>query len=186
MTDSMFMFCHAYIEQGFRGGGRAYRKAYPRCKSDKSARVSAARLLAKPYVVAFLAPFHKRLADKAEISIERVLLELARMGYANMDDFSEWGPDGVTLRASKDLPPGLTACVAEVTETKTKDGGSIKFKLHDKPAALRDIAKYLGMFIERHEVSGPEGGPIEITQKERLMNRIDQMIANRVTHASQN
>ena len=42
--------------------------------------------------------------------------------------------------------------------------------------------------VQRVEHTGAAGAPIahEVTHKAKLMNRIDQMISNRVTHASQN
>lgn len=42
---------------------------------------------------------------------------------------------------------------------KTKDG--LKILTRDKDAALANIARYLGMIIEKKEVSGPDGGPIQ-------------------------
>lgn len=40
----------------------------------------------------------------------------------------------------------------------TRDG--IEVKTRDQDGALTNIAKYLGMFVEKHEHSGPNGGPI--------------------------
>lgn len=42
---------------------------------------------------------------------------------------------------------------------KTKDG--IKIKFHDKLSALDKIGRHLGMFVEKHELTGKDGGPIE-------------------------
>jgi phage terminase small subunit len=36
-----------------------------------------------------------------------------------------------------------------------------KLKVWDKNSALEKIAKHLGMFIDRHEHSGPGGAPIQ-------------------------
>lgn len=41
---------------------------------------------------------------------------------------------------------------------KTKDG--VQVLMRDQDKALENIAKYLGMFIERKEISGPDGSPI--------------------------
>lgn len=43
---------------------------------------------------------------------------------------------------------------------QTKDG--IEIKMRDQDGALANLAKYLGMSLERKEVSGPGGGPIAI------------------------
>ena len=44
---------------------------------------------------------------------------------------------------------------------QTREG--IEVKLNDQTAALTNIGKHLGMFIERVEATGKNGGPIEIT-----------------------
>ena len=44
---------------------------------------------------------------------------------------------------------------------KTKDG--IEIKTRDQSEALANIAKFLGMNVERKELSGPGGGPVAIT-----------------------
>lgn len=43
---------------------------------------------------------------------------------------------------------------------KTKDG--IKIITRDQDAALQNIAKYIGMMVERKEISGPGGGPVNL------------------------
>ena len=71
-----------------------------------------------------------------------------------MRQFTTWGPSGVTLRDSAELDEDAARCVAEVSETTSKDGGSVKFKLHDKVGALTLAGKHLGMFTERVEHTG--------------------------------
>ena len=75
----------------------------------------------------------------------------------------KWGPDGVTLRDSSELTDDEAAMVAEVVQTTTDKGGSIRLKLHDKKGALDSIAKHLGLFIEQHEHSGALGVNVTIT-----------------------
>lgn len=84
----------------------------------------------------------RRLA-KHEIRADRVLAELSRVAYSDMRDYAEWGPAGVTLKLSSELSDLAAVAIAEVSETTTKDGGSIKFKLHDKLGALVGLAKHL-------------------------------------------
>jgi phage terminase small subunit len=44
---------------------------------------------------------------------------------------------------------------------QTKDG--IEIKMRDQDAALANISKYLGMLVDRKELSGPGGGPIPLS-----------------------
>lgn len=109
-------------------------------------------------------------AEKAGVTVERIMAELARIGFADITRAVEWGEalavksladdgeatgealivQGVALIASANLPPEVTAAISEVR--KTKEGISIKF--HDKTAALLNMGKQLGMFKEKMEHSG--------------------------------
>jgi phage terminase small subunit len=56
---------------------------------------------------------------------------------------------------------------------KGRDGESIE--LHDPQAALVQLGKYHGLWIERQEVTGKDGGPVEVSvsdARERLLERI--------------
>jgi phage terminase small subunit len=111
--------------------------------------------LRKPRVRKAIADYHAR----ADITVERVLEEIRRVAFSRMGDFADWGPDGVTLRASQELTEAQAACVAEVADhTRTRvvagEGGrprvqvedrQIRIKLHDKIEALRLAAKVLGL-----------------------------------------
>ena len=44
-----------------------------------------------------------------------------------------------------------------VSETRTKDGATIRFKLHDKRGALVDLGRHLGMFTDNIALSGSLG-----------------------------
>ena len=79
--------------------------------------------------------------------------ELAQIAFTDMGDYVTWGPDGVRLKDSSELPEGASAAVLEVSETTTEHGRTLKIKLHDKLGALNSLAKRLGMFIERQEVN---------------------------------
>lgn len=93
-------------------------------------------------------------SERTEITQDRVLQELAKLAFANASDLFNWGPDGISIKAKADLTPEQQAAVAEVSQTVTEKGGTIRLKLHDKRAALVDIGRHLGMFLDRHEHSG--------------------------------
>jgi phage terminase small subunit len=93
-------------------------------------------------------------------SAERVLAELAKVGFADITSAAKWGAalalkdpetggveiaQGVELVPSADLPPNVSAAISEVK--KTKEGISIKF--HDKLGALEKIGKELARHVHR-------------------------------------
>lgn len=130
--------------------------------SAKGASVQACRLLANAKVQDAIQAGRDALSRRTEITADRVLKELAKIGFANMADFVD------NLGDISELDRDLAAAIAEVVvdeyvEGKGEDARPVKrtrIKLLDKRAALVDLGKYLGLFTTKHEVSGPVGGPI--------------------------
>mgnify|MGYP000868761566 FL=1 len=83
---------------------------------------------------------------QATVTVERVVQEYARIAFADMRRFASVSAGGITLKSSEEWTDDDAAVVAELGETVSKDGGSIRFKLHSKVAALDSLAKHLGMF----------------------------------------
>ena len=86
------------------------------------------------------------LADANAVTPTRVIEELAHVGFADMTHYMRWGPDGVRLHASADLTPAQRRVVAEVSETTTEHGGTIRLKLHNKLTALEKLGERLGLW----------------------------------------
>lgn len=110
-------------------------------------------------------------AKRAEITIEKIANELALLGFANIEDYLTINDDGDPRVNLAKMTRAQAAAVQEVTiQTREEKGGegradaevkSVRFKLSDKRAALVDLGKHLGMFKERIEHTGKDGGPIE-------------------------
>jgi phage terminase small subunit len=150
------LFVQHYLggKPGIRGNGtRAYIAAG---YAPKAASSGAWELLRKPQIEAAVEVFFA----KRDITVGRVLEELRRIALSDMRDFVDWRPDGVRLKPSTGLSSEAAACVAEVTEHVTETGRHVRFKLHDKMAALTTLAKHLGLLRE------PEApGPVAIFPK---------------------
>jgi hypothetical protein len=60
-------------------------------------------------------------------------------------------------------------------QERAKDGGrTLKLKLYDKLSAMAHLAKLLNLLVDRQEISGPNGGPVEVTDhKSRIMDRLN-------------
>jgi phage terminase small subunit len=100
--------------------------------------------------------------EKLAITKEAILSELAKLAFANMADYMTVDLDGDPTLNFKDLTRDQAAALTEVTVESFRDGRTdsrqvrrVKFKLADKRAALVDLGKHFGMFIERHEVGEP-------------------------------
>ncbi len=122
--------------------------------SAKTAEQQGYQLLQKTSVKKAVAKAMQARSERTEITADQVLKELALIGFSDMRDFASWGPDGVKLEESGELTEDQARAVAEVSETKTEHGGTVRFKLHDKRASLVDIGRHLGMFTDNVNLSG--------------------------------
>src|SRR4051812_12343972 len=116
--------------------------------SAATANQIGARLLANVKVAAAIAEAQAARSRRTEVTADRVVLELARVAFGDPRRVMSWGPGGGKLRPSAELADEEAAIVAEVGETTTKDGGSLRVKTVDKLGALRLLGQHLGMFGE--------------------------------------
>ena len=83
--------------------------------------------------------------------------ELALVAFSNLGDFVEWGPDGIKIKdTAGDLNDEQKRCVAEVSETRSEHSATIRFKLHDKIAALDKLARHLGLYMNSKDAERPK------------------------------
>lgn len=121
--------------------------------SAKTADVQGPRLLGNVGVAAAIAKAQAKRSERTGITADRVLQELARIGFSDLRKAVSWSGGTVELKSSAELDDDTAAAVAEVGQTR--DG--VKIKLHDKQAALVSIGRHLGMFTDRTEHSGAVG-----------------------------
>ena len=104
-------------------------------------------LLQKTAVQAAISAKQRERSARTGVTADRVMMEIARIAFADPRAVMSWGPDGVALRNSSDLSDDEAAAVAEVSETWTDSGGgSRKVKMHDKVAALEKLARHIGLY----------------------------------------
>jgi phage terminase small subunit len=137
-----------YLADPRRNKSAAYLKQHPDIKPE-SAWSCAARMFGGDRVSAYLDARRRQIAERLEVTPERVLGELAKLAFANAKDYFKWGPGGVRLRDHDELDAELAAAVAEVSETTTQHGGSVRLKLHDKKGALELLGRNLELFTDR-------------------------------------
>lgn len=113
--------------------------------SEKSAHSIGQENLIKPEIAAAIQEAFEARSKRTQITADRVLEELSRLAFSNMQDFVEWGPNGVSLKFSEELTEDAARCVAEVSESRSDTGGTIRFKLHNKLGALEKAMQHLGM-----------------------------------------
>jgi phage terminase small subunit len=137
--------------------------------SAKTAQQQGSRLLLNVVVQAELSRQQNKVAQRLEVTKDRIVDELAKIGFANMLDYMRAGPDGDPYLDFSGLTRDQAAALSEVTVEDFRDGRGedardvrrVKFKLHDKKGALVDLAKMLGFVVEKHEHTGKDGAPIQ-------------------------
>jgi phage terminase small subunit len=130
--------------------------------SEATAYSQGQRLLKHVEIATAVQEAMAKRADRTEITADRVMLELAKLGFANMADYMRVGSDGDPYLDFGGLSRDQAAALVEVTVEDFKEGRGdnardvrrVKFKLADKRAALVDIGKHLGMFKSQVEHSG--------------------------------
>lgn len=154
LSPQQMRFCAAYARTG-DGAASAVEAGY----APGAAKVQASRLLTKANIRAEVDRLLSGALDKAEVSVERIVDELALVAFADIADFVEWGYDPlcpeapqVRLRPSKLLDAAKRRAIVEVSEGQH----GIKIKFADKIAALDRLGKHRGMFVDKHEITVPQ------------------------------
>ena len=148
---------------------RAYKEAGYSVKSDNAAAVEGHKLLRNPKVGHYIKDKMKAREKRTEITQDRVLKELAKIGFADIKDFLAFKTDKVLIdyddegkpisdyRQVIEVKPSEEVDGSLIQEVSINQKGVFTFKLHDKMAALDKIARHLGMFNDKLELSGDVG-----------------------------
>lgn len=123
---------------------------------------NASRLSRKEQVRARVDEILAAGATQAGVTVQRIVEELAKVGFANMHDYMRVGPDGNPVLDFGRLTRDQAAALGEVTVEDFRDGRGedarevrrVKFKLHDKLSALEKLGKHLGMFSDKVQHTG--------------------------------
>jgi phage terminase small subunit len=155
--------------------------------SRESARRWAYDIFNRPHVREAIELLLQARAGVTKAWMVDQLVELAR---TKVTDLYEWSADaGLRLKDSDEIDPENIGAVAEIEETRVADKKgndvvTIKIKQHSCHQALKDLAKIFRMEVERQEISGPNGGPVEVTDhRARITERLND-IAKRTAPAN--
>lgn len=157
MTSKQKRFCEEYIID-LNATQAAIRAGY----SPKSAPKVGDQIRRKTEIAAEIARLQEIRSQKTGITAERVIEELRRLAFS--DNRKLYREDG-TLKLPHEWDEDTAAAVSGA-ETRENYRGVItrKIRLWDKKGALELLGKHLGLFKDRVELSGPDGGPVEVRE----------------------
>jgi phage terminase small subunit len=183
LTEKRRRFVEEYLKD-LNGTQAAIRAGY----APGSAKVEGSRLLADANVRQAIQDASRiraqRVADRHDVTVDRVVLELAKIGFSDIRKVVEWsgaeladekdGHDGeggdpvVVIRAANfvklvgsDVVDDATpAAISEISQTKD---GALKVKMHNKQAALVNLLRHLTAPLqppaEDDDAQGPRPKP---------------------------
>lgn len=129
--------------------------------APNNATEQATLLLKNPKVIKLLQDKQAALAAKHDVTLDKIIAELAKIGFANIEDYTRLVGENRVIDLSNTSRDQLAA-VAEITIDEYVEGHGdnardvkrTKIKMHDKKGALVDLGRHLGLF-DGHEPPAP-------------------------------
>jgi len=146
LTEKEKLFVKYYL-LSFNGTQAAIKAGYSR----KTAGVIASQNLTKLNIQREVKRGVKRIVDKIDLNQDVVLAELMKIAFADIRDYIKIGPKGIKI---KDLEDVDTKAISSAGMRVTKKSLNVDFKMHNKEKALELLGRYLGMFVDKLDVSG--------------------------------
>ena len=130
--------------------------------SAKTAYSQGQRLLSHVEVRRAIQKAQAARSKRTEVTADRVLQELALIGFADMATYLNLADGKVERRDWSNLPAGATKVIQEIAQEEHTGGRGhdvgetrrTKFKLHSKLDALEKMGRHLGMFTDKLKIEG--------------------------------
>jgi phage terminase small subunit len=164
LTDKQKAFVQEYLID-LNASAAARRAGY----SVRTANRIASENLAKPHIQAAIQKAMKEREKRTEITQDKVLQELARIGLADIKDYLSYrtaltqvGVDGdgepvIDYTSIIELVPSDDVDGTVIQEVSLSQKGVFTFKLQDKMKALELLGRHLGLFTDNVNLSGEVG-----------------------------
>jgi phage terminase small subunit len=194
MSDKLTIKQEKYVQGLFAGLSQreAYKQAF-NCEnmSDETIDKRACELANLGKIKGRLKELTDELKERNMVTVEKVLAELALIGFSDTTDFvaieereyiagfelDENGKEdltkpimrtgkGVVIHATNEIPDNKVKALAGIKQ----GANGIEIKMHDKVKALELMGKHLGMFIDKTELEIKEIPQIVIKRGDKVGN----------------
>ncbi|WP_410495030.1 terminase small subunit [Cellulosilyticum sp. ST5] len=152
LTAKQQMFCDEYLID-LNATQAAIRAGY----SPNTATEQGSRLLTNVNIRAYVDKAMAERSKRTGINQDRVLIELAKLGFVNASDVINMDKAKVLANASRDDTAAIQSVKVKTMSTDTGDMVEREIKLYDKTKSLELIGKHLGMFKDKLELEGAVG-----------------------------
>ena len=152
LTDKQKLFCEEYLID-LNATQAAIRAGY----STDTAGVIGCENLKKPNIRTYIDKAMAERSKRIGINQDRVLIELAKLGFINATDVINMNKATVLANASRDDTAAIQSVKVKTMTTDTGDMVEREIKLYDKTKSLELIGKHLGMFKDKLEIEGSVG-----------------------------
>jgi phage terminase small subunit len=122
--------------------------------SPRSASAQGAENLTKPYIAAEIARRQAEQSKRTGINTDRVLLELAKIGFANIADVVNLDEGTVREGSSRDDTAAVQSVKVKRIPTDSGDIVEREIKMYDKTKALVELGKHVGLFDSKIKLNG--------------------------------
>jgi phage terminase small subunit len=188
LTPKQAKFVQVYLSNGQKAG-EAYRAVYNTTMPMARCSMEASKLLRNPKIAPYIAKAAakadaaiERAAERYAVSRERNVSELARIAYANLEDFTRLVGEERVVDLSKATRDQLAAVQEIVVEDYLDGRGAnarqvrrTKFKLADKQGAIERLNRMFGWIIDKSEIGRP-GEFANLTDEQLEQALVDQMV----------
>ena len=131
------------VVEGYSTDGNGAQAALRAGYSRKTTKAIASKLLTKPDVCAALRTRQHDAAQRAGMTHERIMRELAGLAFTRIDDVATWKGGHLTVKDLAALTPEGTAAIVEISEHETPFTRTLRVKLYSKQAVLKSLLKCL-------------------------------------------
>ena len=175
MTPRQRLFVSEYLVD-CNGKQAAIRAGY----GAKTAAHEAWKLLNRwPHIARAIKEAMAAQAARTRITADQALEEIARIAFSAVGRLFETKGDEVKVKDLASLSAADRAAIARIVVTKDR----IDIRLHDKRAALLDLARHLGLVGKRLDSRPGFRADDELPAREVLRRKLAQMAAAKEKHA---
>ena len=158
-------FVEEYLKD-LNAAGAVIRAGY----SKRNAKQKGYGLRELPKIQAAITAAIQARSKRTDADADAVIAELNLIAFSNMLDYMSIRDDGTVVLDFSGVDRDKAAAILELVVDEYTDGKGddarpakrTKFRLADKKGALVDIGRHLGLFPNRHELTGKDGGPIRV------------------------